>query len=249
MGSLSLRAAATATIAALLTSSLAPAHAPARSGDDPHLVWRTVVPVTRKSKPGRKWRRRPKEVEDVPLLTLKWRVLEREAGGGQREAGADERFTTGDQLRLGFTVNQDGFLYILQHSEGAPGPSHVLFPAPGVNEGLNLVKADREYFVPGHCTHVRDPRDCWLELTPPAGREVLVVIFSRDEITDLPSRASGGSVAEVQAAVVAGLRDGSGQQLHHPGRSAGGKGHGVLAANLNRNDNEELIETIVLEHQ
>src|SRR5438309_140630 len=51
-----------------------------------------------------------------PLLTLKYKLLERVAGGDGRRVDAEQTaFNVGDQFRLALTPNQQGYLYVIHH--------------------------------------------------------------------------------------------------------------------------------------
>lgn len=216
------------------------------------LVWDKPVTVTRKEKPKHIAPRPRPKVERAPLLTLQWRVLKRGEGGTAIETNPTTTFHTGDQLRLAIKANQDGYLYIIHHSEGQEGT--LIFPDSRINEGQNIVKKDQEYVVPAFCPKYKDPRDCWWEMTPPGGREVFTVIFSRDMIADLPNKVAESGQA-VKEQTVKELQASSGQVLKRTSRpnltpqQGGGAGRYVTwVTNSNLKDNEELIETIVLTH-
>src|ERR1044072_427940 len=156
------------------------------------IFWDAPVKVSRTStaKPGRKPRPKPVKPEEVPLLTLNYQVLVRGDGGvAQRVDAAQQDFKTGDQMNLAVTPNQSGFLYIVHHSvdnkNNVIDRPHVVFPHKSINEGRNEVKKDEQYLVPKYCPQFEDPNDCWWEITPPSGKDVFTVIFSRDKITEL----------------------------------------------------------------
>lgn len=228
----------------LITASLA---------QESSLVWDRPVTVKRVAKPKRIVQPRRK-VQQVPLLTLQWRVLKRAPDGIGIETNPNTIFHTGDRLRLAVKANQDGYLYIIHHSEGQDGT--IIFPDSRINNGENFIKKDDEYLLPAYCPtpEFDDPKDCWWRMMPPAGREEFTVIFSRDMITNLPNqvRESGGVIKE---RLIEELKAGSHQTLKRTSRPAlkpsegGGAGRYITwVSNTNTNDNEELIETIVLTH-
>jgi hypothetical protein len=159
-------------------------------------------------------------------------------------------FKTGDQLKLNITTNQDGYLYIINQTAGQPGV--VIFPDPRINDGRNEVKKNTDYVLPSYCPSVSDSNDCWWEMAPPAGTEELIVIFSRDRITTLPSElAKAGETVDEQ--IINDLKAKSRQTviqesglLSIPGRAP--VQFATRVQNTNRKDNEELITTIRLKH-
>src|SRR5205085_1077563 len=182
---------------------VSPAPANADSGN---YYWDEPVAIKQPAKPKAGRRRtavRPpannKGEELSPLLTIKYKLLERVAGGdGRMVDAAQTDFNVGDQLRLALTPNQRGYLYVIHHSvdnnNNIVDQPHVIFPSPRINDGKNEVNKDEQYVVPKFCPEFDDPKDCWWEITPPSGRDFFTVIFSRDEITDLPSSLSEADV-------------------------------------------------------
>jgi hypothetical protein len=218
------------------------------------LVWDKPVTVKRVEKSSRVPIRKRHKVETAPLLTLQWRVLKRMESGSQLEVNPTTIFHTGDRMRLALTANQDGYLYIIHRSEGQDGT--IIFPDSRINNGQNFVKKNEEYALPAYCPtpEFEDPRDCWWKMTPPGGREVFTVIFSRDMIMSLPNQVTEtGGVIKQQ--VIKDLEIASGQILKRTSRpnlspqQGGGAGRYVTwVTNTNTKDNEELIETVVLTH-
>jgi hypothetical protein len=229
-------------------------------------IWDEPVKIKSVKKPGRVRRTtRPQPdkqgEEQAPLLTVKYRVLKRGDGNTQERVDPAGEFKLGDQLKLALTANQDGYLYVVHHSVGTDGQvidrSHIIFPDPRINEGRNEVRKDHEYVVPGYCSGIDDAKDCWWEITPPNGRDYFTVIFSRDQITKLPSKlteadlnASGDAVDQK---VVDELTKASGQVIERANKIKFNsrrttESDGIYVQNTNRKDNEELIERIELRH-
>lgn len=204
--------------------------------------------------------------ELAPLLTLKYNLLQRVSGGDGRPVDASQTaFGVGDQFRLALTPNQRGYLYVIHHSvdnnNNIVDQPHIIFPSPRINNGRNEVKKDEQYIVPKFCPEFDDPKDCWWEITPPAGRDFFTVIYSRDEITDLPNSLSEDDVTTNAKDAVAlktleafnKEKDANKQSLAHA-KKIGFKSKrttdedGIYIQNTNRKDNEELIDTIELRH-
>lgn len=214
------------------------------------LVWAGPVKVNRVAKPYTKPARPLPREQRVPLLTLQWNLLARGNGNVQEPIDSSLVFETGDQLKLNITANQDGYLYIISQTEGMPGA--VIFPDPRINDGRNDVKKNVSYTLPSYCPDLPDPNDCWWTMAPPAGTEELIVIFSRDKITTLPSQIAkaGETVAEdiindLKARSRQAVKEETGS-LSIPGRAA--VKYATRVQNTNRKDNEELITTIRLKH-
>jgi Domain of unknown function (DUF4384) len=198
--------------------------------------------------------------EESPLLTLKYKALKRGDGKSAERVDPNGQFKIGDQLKLAITPNQNGFLYVVHRSVGVDGKvidqPHVIFPDPRINEGLNAVTKDREYVVPQYCQDYPDPKDCWWEITPPNGKEFFTVIFSRDQITDLPNKLTADDISRNSGAineqVLEAIKQNSGQSLTRNDRVLSSRraiqSDGVYVRNTNRNDNEELIDTIEIKH-
>lgn len=235
-------------------------------GENPY-IWDEPVKVSRPAKPktGRKPRPKPvPPVEVVPLLTLKYQVLIRGDGGMARKIDAAKTdFKIGDQLKLAVTPNQNGFLYVVHHSvdnnNKVIDQPHVIFPNPGINNGNNAVRKDEQYLVPKYCPQFEDPSDCWWEITPPNGKDFFTVIFSRDEIEDLPSKLtnedSNNDKDAIAMNIIAKIKNSSNtkdiaraDKIKINSRSTT-ESDGTYVQNTNKNDNEELFDTIELKHE
>ena len=262
-------------VSLLVFSSLSQAlfSMPTMAYDSSGLFWDEPVAIKQPAKPkaGRvRTSVRPKAnnkgEELAPLLTLKYKLLQRTAGGdGKTVDAAQTDFAIGDQFRLALTPNQRGYLYVIHHSvdndNNIVDQPHVIFPSPRINDGKNEVKKDEQYVVPKFCPEFDDPKDCWWEITPPAGRDFFTAIYSRDEITDLPSSLSEADVtANAKDAVALKTLEGFNKERDANKSSVarakkiGFKSQrttaedGIFIQNTNRKDNEELIDTIELRH-
>jgi hypothetical protein len=258
----------TIVIGGLLAQTFTSDIASAR-GDNPYF-WDAPVKFTQPSKPkqGRKRSRlRPKPnpdgQEENPLLTLKYQVLLRDDSGTARRVDPAKRdFKVEDKLKLAVTPNQTGFLYIVHHSVDSSNNTidkpHVIFPSPGINEGKNEVKKDEQYVIPKYCPQLDDPNDCWWEITPPGGKDFFTVIFSRDEITELPSKLSNEDASNDKDSIamqtIANIKKASNttniartDKIQINSRRTT-ESDGTYVQNTNLNDNEELFETIELRH-
>jgi hypothetical protein len=211
-------------------------------------VWYSVVPVKRVSKADREPAKRLPPVQRAALLTLQWHVVQRVSDDRQVEADPSKEFQTGDKIKLAITTNQPGYLYIVNQPEGKDGV--LIFPDPRINNGQNRVLKDKEYVIPSFCPDFPDPKDCWFKMTPPDGTETMIVIFSRDKFTTLPSTP----YSPVKRELVEQLLARSGQTVEQatgslklPGQKKAVR-FATRVQNTNRKDNEELIAKIELTH-
>lgn len=215
------------------------------------LVWSRPVQVTR---PARKARPR-RHVERKPLLTLEWRMIKRgSTGEAIEETNPLSTFHTGDQFRFVVRPNQDGYLYVFNHSESLAGQMlgqfKMIFPDSDIDGGRNFIRKDREYAFPPECPTCPDPRE-WFEVVPPDGHEVFTVIFSRDLISDLLSARD----AIEQQRVIENLKRFSGQILDRRSRPryattpSATNPYAIWITNTNARNNEELIDSFVIRHE
>jgi len=194
--------------------------------DEPVKIKQPTTPKPGRRRPPTRPRADTNGEEVSPLLTLKYKVLKRGEGNSQDRVDPGRQFAIGDQLKLAITPNQKGFLYVVHRSVGVDGrvidKPHVIFPDPRVNNGVNTVEKDREYVVPQFCQDFENPDDCWWEITPPNGKEFFTLIFSRDEITNLPNKLTADDVAKDSGAineqVIEAIKKSSGQTLAHTDR-------------------------------
>lgn len=199
--------------------------------------------IVRKKKANRKPPAKPRRqpVQRAPLLRIEWRVLKVRDDGTHEETSPLAVFHPGDRLRLGLRTNQSGFLYVI-HQAGPTQPGQIIFPDSRLNGGRNDVGRFQEFILPSGCPPQIEPRDCALIVTPPAGQELFTLVYSRDPIIDLPNVATeiGGGIP-VQTLVK--LKKDSGQTLR---RQRGGTPLSVVVVNTNVRDNEDILETLIL---
>ena len=230
-------------------------------GQESSTTWDKPQQVVRKEKPRRvyhptkKYKARPK-VELAPLLTVQYRVLMKKADGTAGESSAATLFHPGDQLRLGVTANQDGYLYVIYQKENEDGM--VMFPDSRVNNGENYVGKNREFILPPVNCPLPNPNDCWYKVTNDPTREFFIVVFSRDQIVDLPNKAGGNEVVksalatgvlkkEVIDSYVKSARMQDYKLYSRPARATSPTGRYALwVTNTNRSDNEEVIVRVPL---
>jgi Domain of unknown function (DUF4384) len=225
-------------------------------GQESSTTWDKPQPVERKEKPKRVYRPtarnkvRPK-TQLAPLLTVQYRVLIKRPDGTEGESSVASVFHSGDKLRLGVTTNQDGFLYVIYQRENQDGL--VMFPDSRVNGGENYVTKNREFILP-----LPDPDACWYQVTNDPTKEFFIMVFSRDQILDLPN-TPGGSEA-VKTALASGvlkkevidsyIRSARMQDYKIYSRPAKatspGSRYAIWVTNINRADNEDIIVRVPL---
>lgn len=218
---------------------------PAAAQDNSSLSWEKPVtyvpPAPRRGRVRRSVTpRRRREV--VPLMTLQWRVMKIGADGSQNETNPVAVFYPGDRLRLAVKVNQPGYLTII-HQSAPDQDGTVVFPDSRINNGQNYVKKNEEFVIPSACPTGISARDCSLVVTPPAGKEVFTLVFSRDLISDLTLKAT--QAGNLKPEMMRQLKAESGQVLKR-GQGVGTGPYAVWVVNTNAKDNEEIIETLVL---
>jgi hypothetical protein len=221
-------------------------------------VWTAEKVVVRKTKPNRVVAaKRPATVKS-PLLALQWRVLNEGKDGKPQAIDSATPFKTGERFQFEFTVNQNGYLYIMQNTEDGDG--QVIFPNPNINNGDNYVKKDVKYTVPANCSEnfSENSGNCWLAFDntiPKDGKEAVTVIFSREKITTLPnSNEEVNKLAEhmVKKQTISTLRNDSPTATSYNYKQLKGlsakQQFVTVVTNQNVKDNEELVATFNLMH-
>jgi len=191
----------------------------------------------------------------VPLLAIQLRLLLVNPNGTDEEIDPQAKFLSNDRLRLSFKTNQGGYLYVIrQRSPEEEG--EIIFPTMLVNNGSNLVKANYEYILPKNCpkAQIPNPGDCSLSLfsLEEAPQEYFTLIFTRDRFVDLPNDAKNSRVSlknlmsagKMDAKTLVGLIEDSNQDLI---AQQGDTQYAMRIVNINAKDNEEIIETFVLD--
>lgn len=191
---------------------------------------------------------------EVPLLAIQLKLLMVNRDGSESEVNPVASFTPNDRLRLSVKANQRGFLYIIRQ-KSPEEDGEIIFPTTLVNSGKNLVAANYEYVIPANCPKEMIPnqRDCALTLFPydESPQEYFTLIFTRDQLVGLPddvkntrvSLANLMSAGKVPTKTLVDLIEDSNQDLIS---QTGDTPFGVRIVNVNANDNEEIIETFIL---
>lgn len=126
-------------------------------------------------------------VSTRPPLGLRYSILKQVSGGGTTEVDGDTVFRSGDRIRLTIATTETAYVYVV--TRGSSGKWRVLFPAPEIGQGSNLIPGGVIYPIPaGH----------WFAFDEQVGTENLFVMVSRTPERDLDSliyqlKESGGN--------------------------------------------------------
>jgi hypothetical protein len=241
--------------------------APRYGGDD-------NIEIFRVPKPGRPAPR--KKTIIAPLLSLQWWLMIRNRDCRPQEVDPNANFVSDDQLRIGGKVNQSGYLYVTLNVQGRQD-AILIYPDPRINRGRNQVSKNLEVIVPYRCqtTPERDsscPRDvdpavdCWWNMTKPYGEKSITLIFSREKIRELEDLLEASELnpqgsrdlPKLTLDTLDRIKEQTVQQsdLRRERVKPRPNEKGFIAANyvtrvtnLNRRNNEEIVETITLKHQ
>ena len=231
------------------------------------------IEIFRLPKPGRP--SPPKKIR-APLLSLQWWLMIRNRDCRPQEVDPNATFASDDQLRIGSKVNQPGYLYVLLNVQGRDDAT-LIYPDPRINRGRNQVSKNLEVIIPYRCqtTPERDsscPRDvdpafdCWWNMVKPYGEKHITLIFSREKIEELErlldeaelNPQSSRDLPKLPLRTLDRIKEQTVRQsdLRRERVRPRPNEKGFIAANyvtrvtnLNRRDNEEIVETITLKHQ
>ncbi|HLM62214.1 MAG TPA: hypothetical protein VK308_15525 [Pyrinomonadaceae bacterium] len=191
---------------------------------------------------------------EEPLLAVQLKLMMVNRDGSESEVNPLATFTPNDRLRLSIKANQRGYLYVIrQKSPEAEG--EIIFPSSVVNNGKNLISANYEYVIPKNCPKeiIANARDCALTLFPydESPQEYFTLIFTRDQLVDLPDDVKNTRVSlanlmtggKLPVKTLIDLIEDSNQDLV---AQTGDTPFGIRIVNQNQNDNEEIIETFIL---
>jgi hypothetical protein len=222
-------------------------------------VWRDPVytpPPKPGPKPGPKKPRPPK----VPRLTFEWRILQCSPDGVDREVSPEKIFHTGDHWRLAIKTNQTGYLYVINQTEGPNGATiygpKQIFPDSEIINGQDYVIKEKEQLLPPRCAPDRERLcGCRWSFDDVSGRELIIVIFSRELLTDLAyNRAAGNLIKQSYVAQLINRWErqkaqGKIRQTSDPNRVAKAGGpmpYAIWVTNDDLQNNRELVWVISL---
>lgn len=222
-------------------------------------VWRDPV-YTPPAKPSPKPARKKTRPVKVPRLTFEWRILQCGLDGADTEVSPEKIFHTGDHWRLAIRTNQNGYLYVINQTEGPDGSTvygpKQIFPDSEIINGQDYVMKEREQLLPPRCSPDRERVcKCRWGFDDRSGRELIIVIFSRELLTDLAYNRAGGNL--IKPAYVAQLIEkwerqkalGKIRQTSDPARAAKAgamMSYAIWVTNDDLQNNRELVWVISL---
>ena len=223
-----------------------PYHEQGKGPESPS-VWTNVTTIERRASTGRR-----RQIIRKPLLTLEWRIMMEREDLEPEEVSPQTIFHTGDRIQLRVKPNQDGYLTIIQNTEGDDGD--VVFPDSRIKSGKNFVKKNQEITVPSSCDeyYLDKKGNCWFQLSEPAGREVFTLVFSREAIPAVIGRLEvvGGNVKWEEVAEIKETRSKTtSRPTLSPDKGGGAGRYAIWVTNADSKNNEELVEKIVLNHR
>jgi hypothetical protein len=124
----------------------------------------------------------------LPLLTLRWQMLSVNKQNQEHAVDtANQTLEDGDWARLGVQINQDGYVYIINHTVEQNGR---MTPPTLISKEQNKIPKNTVIEMPtiGTSKYQKNGK-YWWRLREPAGREVVTVIFSRNRIDELAAAA------------------------------------------------------------
>jgi hypothetical protein len=233
----------------------------------------SVGVINRKEKVGRP-KPRTKTIQ-APLLSLQWWLMIRGRDCHPQEFDSTAAFAVDDKVRIGISVNQSGFLYVVL--ENKPGADATLiYPDPRINRGSNLVRKNTPVILPSNCPSpesrdsdcpmdVRTAEDCWWIITKRYNGSI-TLIFSRDKMDEFESliekavarRTGTPDLPSLRWDLLERIKRETVQEQDlrsYPTRPQPGAMGTIVSnfttrvTNTNRRDNEEIVETITLKLQ
>lgn len=162
--------------------------------NDPNVILTIDKPRPIHRRPPRVKPRTPRaEVLTAPWLALRVQVLTlpKDVRGEPVNCNeplavdaATHNFVKGNWVRLAIQVNQKGYLYLVNYTEAPPGK--IINGPSLISIGQYEIEKDARQMMPPTCpAKYQKCGECWFEMYDPAGREVVTLIFSRDEIPEL----------------------------------------------------------------
>jgi uncharacterized protein DUF4384 len=220
----------------------------ASAQEDDYGTWRKAEVITR---PAAKSRPRPVRIK-APLLTMRWQFFV--AGEETSEEAVDpakRTFVDGELVRIAVQVNQSGYIYVINHTVKRDNSIEGPFL---ISRGQYQIKKDQQLVLPPLCPQSnRIESKCWWRTKSPPGREVITIIFSRDEIEewkDLDADKEDSPVSESVIYAISRESPETNRKILKGTQSQGSKGEYVTEVwNPNPRRNEVLVERIEFTHK
>jgi hypothetical protein len=220
----------------------------ASAQEDDYGTWKKAEVITR---PATKSRPRPVRIK-APLLTMRWQFFV--AGEETDEMAIDparRTFVDGELVRIAVRVNQSGYVYVINHTvkrdNSIDGPFLI-------SRGQYQIRKDQQLVLPPLCQESnRIDGKCWWRTISPPGREVITIIFSRDEIEEWKDMEAGKGNPPVNESLIYSLTRQSpdtNRKIWKGSQSQGINGQYVtMVWNPNPKRNEVLVERIEFTHK
>jgi Domain of unknown function (DUF4384) len=207
--------------------------------EDDYGTWKKEQVITR---PAAKSRPRPVRIK-APLLTMRWQFFVADAEANEAAIDPAKRtFVDGELVRIAVRVNQSGYLYVINHTVKRDNSIEGPFL---ISRGQYQIKKDQQLVLPPLCPESnRIDGQCWWRTKSPPGREVITIIFSRDEIEewrDLDSSKEDSPVSESLIYSVSRESPETNRKIHGQ--------HLMEVWNPNPKRNEVLVERIEFTHK
>jgi len=199
-------------------------------------------------------------VVTVPKLTLRWQILTLDKQNQELAAASSREFVDGDWVRVAVQVNQAGYLYIINHTIERDGK---LTRPTLISKKLNKVAKDRIVELPalaGCPSRYQRNNKCWWRMRKPEGREVITIIFSRNQVNEFAEAASKSAEEDVYVSddLIFRLTQKSPEPKRQPWSPADQRryklqgimgDHVTMVWNPNARNNEVLVERLEYNHR
>src|ERR1044071_5852746 len=111
-------------------------------------------------------------------------TIELKRDGEVKIVSPQSEFKNGDQIRLHFVSNLDGYVYAM--NKPPSGETKVIFPTPETGAD-NMVRKDQDYTIPS--------TNGWFRLTGTAGAETVLMILSAKALPQVDPKLAASAAA------------------------------------------------------
>lgn len=116
-------------------------------------------------------------------LGLGLTLFARDPNGLSVRADPSRVFRSGERVRVLLETNTDGYLYILNTTDG--GQPVMIYPSPDLDEGGNYLQSHIPFEIPS--STATEERLRWFTFDQNAGAERLYFVFTRDPLPFIPT--------------------------------------------------------------
>jgi hypothetical protein len=220
----------------------------ASAQEDDYGIWKKAEVITR---PPTKSRPRPVRVK-APLLTMRWQFFVASDETNEEAIDPAKRtFVDGELVRIAVQVNQSGYVYVINHTVKRDNSIEGPFL---ISRGQYQIKKDQQLVLPLLCPESnRIDGKCWWRTKSPPGREVVTIIFSRDEVEEWKELDASKGDSLVNEPLIYSLTRQSPETNRRVGKGTPSQGtngqHITMVWNPNPKRNEVLVERIEFTHK